>query len=706
MASHRLSNADDSRRVVADAAGEAWTVRLRAREGAQWWTAAELLGPQGWPIERQGDRAWVPASDARGKDGTLRVTGEAEAHGVRWRVADAYSFDGDALTLDRAWTYEGDEPLEGVDLLVEGRCPAGGQPQVLLPGISYNANPSAEPDRLVPRFLGERPARCLYEEHRYPVPMVCCEWDGAAGRCGLTLLSQPSRVGAKDDDRWWSLGLALEEADAVLVAASGAVATNGRRDVVYGAQCQLMDFPDCHLTVAPGARLEKEVRLTAATVPTPGHGFREALWRAHRAFEPSAKPAVSLDRFIALKLNCLRARYVEPQSAAGFLCVPPKNLYGRGPYFQWGWVGQALRGSWCSLHEGRRLGKEYLEKMGVRAADFFVGQPVAEGRLPALRYAAADGRWVHREVEGVEGVEGESSRQLGEAFANLARLVELGKRLGLRVAAWRERLCLGADFLADRSHWADGGLLPDAWTVDGTPLPSRPSAAGAPCISALALAGAVTGIDRYRVAARELMVAYHDAFLEDFATPPWGATLDARCEDKEAGLFLLAAALDNYDSIGEGRFLEWAKAAADWALTFYYVWDVAFPPDKPCRGRLRTTGWPSVSVQNHHLDAFACPSLFVRLARASGDVRYERFAQTIAWAATQGVARKRCPWGFQRPDRHGVVGEQGEAFFHTHYWQGPGDRSLWRGGHNHWNPLWVCVLPLQEAILLREAGWH
>ena len=699
---HVLSSDDDSVRLVAEEADGAWTTRLRVREGEQWWTACELVGPRGWPIDRGGSRRWLHATEAALEDDVLRLSGEGAVDGAPWRVADEYSFTGATVCLRRSWTFDGDEPQDLVDLLIEARCPTGGTQQFLLPGINYNGNPhAAAGGHLVPGFPDGRPARCLYEEHRFPVPMVSCEWDGAAGRSALSLITRPSRIGPAADDQWWSLGLALDEADATLVAASGAVETNGRGDVVYGRQCGLVEVDGGHLSVEPGTTVDKEVLLAAGTVASRGHGFRDGLWRAHACFRPTTKPAVSLEPFIALKLNCLRARYVEHEGAAGFLCVPRKNVYGRGPYLQWGWVGQSLRGSWCTLHEGRRLGKAYPETMASRSADFFVAQPLSPGRLVALRFALDAGRWVHREIEGAEAV---NSRQFGEAFTNLARLVELGQRLGLQVAPWRERLCWAADFLAERAHWTAEGCLPHAWTVEGAPLPSPPSAAGAPCVSALALAGLLTGADRYRVAARELMAAYQRRFLADFASPPWGATLDARCEDKEAGLFLLAAALDCYESFGEGRLLDWARAAADWALTFYYVWDVAFPPGKPCRGRLCSVGWPSVSVQNHHLDAFACPSLFLRLARATGDIRYERVARTVAWAATQGVARKGCPWGFQRPDQHNVVGEQGEAFFHTRYWQGPGDRELWRGVHNTWNPLWVCVLPLQEAILLREAG--
>ena len=699
-----LSSRPDTRRVVAEQADGSWTVRLRARDGAQWWTAAGLLDTSGWPIDRDGLRCWVPAADATLDGDVLRVRGCGDVDGHSWRVVDAYAFEGETLRLTREWTHEADESQDGLDVLIEARCPAVGETQFVLPGISYDGNPNAGPERVVPRFPPQRPARCLYEEHRFPVPMVSWEWDGAAGRSWVALISQPSRIGAEEADHWWSLGLALDDAHGVLTVASGAVETNGRRNVVYGAQGRLIDVDGWALNAGPGAILRKEVRIECGIAASRGHGFRQGLWRAHALFEPRADPALSLAKFIALKLNALRARYVEHGDAAGFLCVPKKNVFGRGPYFQWGWVGQALRASWCALHEGRQRGKAYLETMARRPADFFVAQPLPSGpsRLVALRYALDEGRWVHRELDGVEV---ESTRQFGEAFTNLARLVELGRRLGIDVASWRERLCRAADFLCGREAWTQDGLLPHAWRFDGSPLAARPSAAGAPCISALALAGVLTGADRYRVAARELMAAYHRTFLADLTCPPWGATLDARCEDKEAGLFLLAAALDCHDSFGEGRFLDWARAAADWCLTFYYVWDVGFPPGKPCRGRLSSVGWPSVSVQNHHLDAFACPTLFLRLGRATGDVRYERVARTIAWAATQAVARKGHPWGFNRPECHNVAGEQGEALFHTNYWQGRGDARLWRGGHNTWNPLWVCALPLHEAILLRDAGW-
>ncbi|MFP4055614.1 MAG: hypothetical protein ACLF0G_01960 [Candidatus Brocadiia bacterium] len=698
-----IESPDGSRRVVAEDSDGRWAARLEARTGARWSRVAELLGPKGWPMEHQGHRHHVPATAAEAQAGTLRLAGNGQIGDHPWKIEDQLAFQGQRLRLVRRWTHDGEARQEDLTLLIEARCPTGGSQHFLLPGISCNGNPSSHPDRVVPRFPAERPARCLYEEHRYPLPMASCEWRGAEGPMALALLVRPARIGAEEDDHWWSLGLALQEDAAVLVAASGAVETNGRRGAVYGAQGQLADVEDWLVRAAPGQTFEKVALLECGPPEPRGYGFRRGLWAAHALFEPQAQPALSLDQFVDLKLNALRARYVEGGDIAGYLCVPQKNAYRRGRYFQWGWVGQALLGSWCALHEGRRRGKEALERQAVRAADFFVEQlrGRAEGELPALRYDLAAKRWVHRQAEDAEGV---SSRQLGEALTNLARLVELGRQLGLAVDRWLEGLERGADFLAAREHRSPEGLLPHGWTPEGQPLPGPPGAAGAPCVSALALAGVLTGRGPYRVAARELLVAYHRAFLADLSTPPWGSTLDAWCEDKEAGLTLLAATLDAYESIGEGRFLDWARLAADWALTFFYVWHPGFPPGKPCRGRARAVGWPTVSVQNHHLDAFALPSLFLRLAQATDDERYRQLARTMAQATTQSVARKGSPWGFNRPQECNVAGEQGEAIFHTNYWQGPGDRSLWRGGYTTWNPLWVCVVPLREAIVLREAG--
>lgn len=695
--------ADRTRRVVAAPVNGGWTVRLEARDDAGWSTVAELVQASGWPIARGHRRHGIPATEATADQASLRVEGSGTVDAHAWRVVDQYAFEGSTLRLVRSWTHQGDAPQEGLDLLIEARCPTGGTPRFVVPGISYDGNGSADAARLVPRFPDGRPARCLYEEHRCPVPMVTCEWQGRGGRAALSLIALPAQLGRPDDDHWWSLGLSLEEKAAAIVLSSGTVETNGKANMVYGAQGQLIEVEGWPLTAQPGQVFQKQALLECHTAPSAGHGFRLGLWKAHEVFQPAAEPALSLDALIDLKLNALRARYVEADDAAGFLCLPPKNLYGRGPYFLWGWTGQSLRACWSALAEGRRRGKLRLEAKAVRAADFFVSQPLPRrpDRLIALRYLLDEHCWAYDRRDGTEFV---SSRQFGEAFANLAALVELGRHLGLVVDRWMERLEWATDFLADPAHRSPDGLLPHAWTRRGEAIDGPPSAAGAPCICALARAGMFTATDRYRVAARELLAGYHKTFLDHFDCHPWGSTLDARCEDKEASLYLLAAALDAYESIGEGRFLDWARAAADWALTFYFVWDVPFPEGKPLHGKVRTTGWPTVSVQNHHLDVFAAPSLFVRLSQHTGDRRYARFAQTMAKAITQSVATKRSPWGFNRPECQSVAGEQGEALFHTNYWQGRGSSADWRGGCNTWDPSWVCFHVLAEAILLRDAG--
>ncbi len=698
-----VRSSDNTRCLVAEQKDGAWSVHLALREGPQWLTAAELVEPRGWPIDRAGRRHWILPNWTEIQAGALRLAGEGEVDGHHWRVTDECSFVGQTVRLVRRWTHGGAEPQDEIDLLIEAHCPKGDEERFVLPGISYNGNPSADPQRLIPRFPAERPARCLYEEHRFPVPMVSCEWGGSAGRTALSLISRPSHIGPEADDHWWSLGLGLGENRTTLLAASGAVETNGQRNTVYGGQCQLVETDGWHVAAGPGASFDKEVFFESERGAARGYGFRTGLWKAHSLLKPAAKPSVGLEKLIELKLNALRARYVEVGDAAGFLCAPPKNLYNRPRYFLWGWTGQSLRAAWCALSEGRRRAWANIEQMGVRAADFFVRQPLPKlpGRLVALRYLVDEHRWIYDTLAGAEVV---SSRQFGEAFANLARLIERGRQLGLNVEAWLERLVWAADFLSDRSHWASGSGLPQAWTREGAPVGGPPTAAGAPCISALALAGLLTGTGRYRVAARELLLDYHRAFLADQARPPWGSTLDAGCEDKEAGLYLFAAALDAHESIGEGRFLEWARLAADWALTFTYIWHPDFPPGKPCHGQIDCVGWSSVSVQNQHLDVFAMPSLYVRLARAAGEERYAEVARMELQAVTQSVARKGHPWGFDSPGEQGVAGEQGEALFHTNYWQGPGDRASWRGGFLTWNPLWVVALPLQEAILAREAG--
>jgi hypothetical protein len=88
---------------------------------------------------------------------------------------------------------------------------------------------------------------------------------------------------------------------------------------------------------------------------------------------------------------------------------------------------------------------------------------------------------------------------------------------------------------------------------------------------------------------------------------------------------------------------ETARRAADWTLTFRYTYDVAFP-EHTILGKygFRTRGADQASPANQHLHAFGliCLPEMIRLARATGEARYEESTRENLACFRQFVARE------------------------------------------------------------------
>jgi hypothetical protein len=151
------------------------------------------------------------------------------------------------------------------------------------------------------------------------------------------------------------------------------------------------------------------------------------------------------------------------------------------------------------------------------------------------------------------------------------------------------------------------------------------------------------------------------------------------------------AAFELFRRTGDPLYATWCEVAADWLLTWVYVWSPEQDQGTPLQtAGFTAIGWPAVSVQNHHLDVFF-PTYEMLSFGVRGDrPRYVDAARTVLQALTQTIAVSPGEWDFPLP------GEQGEAVFQT-YWQ--------RRGHtNVWNPSWVIAVPLANALRIRADG--
>ena len=77
--------------------------------------------------------------------------------------------------------------------------------------------------------------------------------------------------------------------------------------------------------------------------------------------------------------------------------------------------------------------------------------------------------------------------------------------------------------------------------------------------------------------------------------------------------------------------------------------------------------------------------------------------KNINAALTYGVCTKEGEWGFT------VIGEQGEHYYHTNYFQAREDVishiHSWRGGSQMWNPSWITaqVMSSNMHFMLEES---
>ena len=571
--------------------------------------------------------------------------------------------------------------------------------KVTIPHMIYNDNPSADPERIVPH-IGSVPGEgIIVEEHRLPIPAVNIEWQKGEEYQSLTLLSMPHIINGEDED-YWSLGV-LKDVGYRIVSASGVLMFNGMKDVFYGGRCTPLPYMKGYRTLRTKDCLKKTFYLSWDCCKQEGRGFRNLTDMGYRLLKPQTKALHSLEEMIDYKKRVLDSRFFKNEKCAGYLtfgaCNPFGNISGRPEYFLYGWTGQAIRLAWCSCMLGLKTSDKYRLTQGIQVTDFFLQHAESEvsGLMRGYYMIEADefrGAWSDANAT-------LSSRIQGESITDCLEVMLLLKENGIQVPeAWENTVRRACAFLMDSLRQTNAGIYPLAWTLDGIADSMEINAGGMPCVLALVKAAEYFEEKRYLEYAEEkyrLYAAYH---MDTFEIPFAHATMDARCEDKEAGIFFFTTAAKLYEMTGSKCYREWAELAADWILTFVFHWNTGFRPGTICaEHHFQTTGWPGVSVQNHHLDVFFPTYELYHFGKICGNERLMEMARHVSNALTYGLATQKGEWGYT------VTGEQGEHYYHTNYFQTRYPTILkyldrYRGGMQVWNPSWITAQVMSSAL--------
>ncbi|MBE6627187.1 MAG: hypothetical protein E7628_08440 [Ruminococcaceae bacterium] len=595
---------------------------------------------------------------------------------------------------------------EVIDLFTFGltfKTSAPSAQKVTIPHLIYNDNPSADPSRTVAHIGKAEGLGVIAEEHRLPIPAVNLEWNESISSSYITVLSVPQVVTGADCDYWAIGALYGNEGKAhTIVATSGPLMFNGMKDVVYGGQGMPLPYERGYRVFLPGETLTKTFLIDTGETKE-GRGFRHLVDMGYVALKPQNKPAHTFSEMIGYKKSVVDSRYRKESWASGYSCFGNANDFGnfsdRPDYFLYAWTGQALKIAWSEMKLGLEYGEADRFDRAFETVDFFVRE--TEGNVPGLLrcYYLVDSReWGGSWDNPKSNL---ASRMQGEALMDLIDILSLLRQHGKEVpSAWEALVYRACAFLSDPACLTGDGIFPLTWLHSGEPSEQFINTAGVPCVDALARAAMYFGSEEYLATAKQIFSRYYDYHMRTFDLPFSRATFDAKCEDKEAGIYVFCAAADLYKATGDEFYKEAAEDAADWLLTFVYFWETGFLPGSQCDvGEFKSLGWPGVSVQNHHLDVFFPTWELYEFGKATNNEKLMHMALSVAHALTYGVCTYPGEWGFT------VVGEQGEQYFHTNFYQGPDplcNLHYWRSRMRTWNPSWITAQVLQSSLKFVE----
>lgn len=586
----------------------------------------------------------------------------------RWRI-----YDGVVEGL-RDWEFIGagaeDQSAESVLSISWDAVNAHGR-GLVMPAVVYHGNPAGSrglgPGSAVVHTWKPDPGfKLQVEEHRLSQTWVSFEWTAQRGaqrnQVVGALDSEPSAPPfARHSDVQWSIGAEKTKNGTTLQLLSGSVAFNNDVGYVKSGQNKKTPFTNVALVVPSGHKVQKRYRLHASIIEQAGGGFRVPLDWAITRGDLSADSLPRFSDILESKVRFALSRWCGEQKYPGFAMYPNNRKV-----FVMGWAGQAEAPGYALPVLAERLENPELKKIGYKALDALSKAKFDRGGFK-LKLEGDSGRW-----------EQQDPVSQGQAMSAFARAIRHGRKTGAEVADWEVFLSRACDIHAQR-------ILLKGWFPRST--------AEAFLIQPLAIGSKLFDNPKFMEAALKAGNHYAERHI-GMKEPFWGGTLDASAEDKEGAWAGFEAFLALYEHTWDEKWLDAANYAADFTLTYTYMWDVNLPPGRLRDHNLKTRGWTAVSVQNMHLDVYGVlysPRLW-RLGQLADRPELFRLAELMYRACGQMMDAK---------------GSQGEQLQQTRFAQA-GDMSnpeRYRGGYvESWTVFWIAAHFLTAAALFEEMG--
>ena len=638
----------------------------------------DLLAPARFTVELvapDGTTSLLAVSTAT--DRAAAVTRTVDGFQLRWSWGAAS--DTGIVDMRLGLAYVGTAPQErglrvSVDLPVEDATP-----HWMIPGLVYGENRPLACRRRFPRY--QRGAHA-------PEEMTSERWSFRADRAATVA------VFGWTTDRM--AAIAVDEETPIGPAGIGFEGSAGRTAL-------WVDLPYREEPIAyrgdehphpPDVRSrrwmpgdEVGLRLTLAVGSSDRHEYVSLLRHRWSQTRSDPRPWVGIEEAAGLAADGLLSWHYHPEHRALYetatfvRSIDAAVGEGDRPHMHVGWVSGA---PWAAqlLAWGRRVGSDPHATAGIDLLD-----SIAENLSPSGTFWA---EWSleHGWGTGWSPAGTIHANTIGQATLFYLRALAAEDVCAVSHPTWETAVRSNLDAVASRQlHDGNLGTYHDA----GSGAVTEWDGAGALVWVAALLDGAERfGEPAYREAA-VLAGGWYRRFVDDELIN--GAPEDVHlAPSSEDGYNAVIAFTALHRSTGEAAWLDVARRAADWALTFRYSYDVAFPDHTILAEHdFGTTGTDQASPANQHLHHFGLlygPEL-VELSRLTKDGHYRLRAAEALAAWRQFVARRDGDFGAMR----GMVSER---FYQTDC-HGPKGSLLplshaWTGGVL----LFACLAAMED----------
>jgi hypothetical protein len=365
---------------------------------------------------------------------------------------------------------------------------------------------------------------------------------------------------------------------------------------------------------------------------------------------------------------------------------------------QWNWtmvamgfVGKEIECADQLLHEGDRDHTERGKKMRETGLAIISSLIHALPTVPlqATGYDLADGRpWDHIWLA-------PWLRNATEDMRVLMRAYRRERSLGRDHPEWLQWVKSYLDWLILQQR--EDGSFPRRWKSGSSEVAEPSGTTSYAPVPLLVVMSEETGDPKYKQAA----IRAADYIWTNYGSRGvfvGGASDNPNITDKEAGMLSMEAFLSLYDSTKDKKWLDRAKAAADFAESWIWVWNLPMPLDADDSQLYWKKGVPTIGTQgitalaagsaDEYLD-WAVPS-YAKLYNYTHDQHYLDVARVLLHDTKSMVALPG-----RQYDMKGIGWQQEGWRF------GPGGPGRGVGGHRFWLP-WISANHLHGITGLEE----